>query len=906
MIRQLLGIDPEAQVAWQGLELRSDLPVGLLAGLLVASLVFSFLVYRREKTLGLFERIGLTLLRLVVLALLVFVLFQPVANVEVTESIRPNVLILVDESESMGIRESRTEPADLVEAGMALGLLPFEDTAAYESLHQARVSMQSAASHLRRGRGEQALQDQRQALSALESLDASLRQEAPGGNLSFELSQPMQDLLRGQRGLLNDPSMEQSRDLGELAQRQQNLVAGVEELRPLLQRRNAVVPDALKEKLSGVTRDELAHALMTGESFPLVQTLSQWAQVRTFRFAGDVVSADPDGPWEPIASDSESGVNPSSTRLGGALRVATDRVSGLPVAGIIVLTDGASNAGIDPLGVAESLGRQGIGIYPVEVGLSSPDDLSLRALVAQEVVFSGDLVPVRVQVLSSGYENRSTLLSVLLDGRKVAGRTIVLTGKPQLEELSFQLDAPSGTHKLAVQIQSLGDEAVQENNTIERSIRVVDEKIRVLCIEGSPRWEFRYLRGILKRDPRIEVKFLTTEGDRALARASKEHIARFPEDADEAFSYDLVILGDVRATTFTPAQRQRMNELVFQRGGSMIFLAGPKHMPAEYIGTTIDEMMPVWPKEGQWEEVSQEVYPVLTEAGQRSTVMQLEAGESLNKTVWSKVKPLKRVPAILSAKNTAIVLAVLSDAARRGEEMPLIAWHRHGAGKVMFVGTDRLWRMRAKTGDEYHTRFWSQAIQFLTLSRLLGENSRINFEVSPKEVPVGEPVEVFANVLNESYEPASGPAVEALVSQPEQTEGAAPAPRQRVTLRAVPNMPGLYQGLYTPRAPGTYQIHAQEYQQDISNTVEFTAEEGAAERMQAAAQSQKLSKIAQLSGGRYLSIRELPLLPGALEGTATSRTTTMQVELWDTWAIVVAFVLLTGIEWAWRRRRDMA
>ncbi len=904
MIRQLLGIDPQAQVQWQGLELRSDLPVGLLAALLVAAFVFSLVVYRKEKTLGILERVGLAALRLVILALLLFVLFQPVANVQVTETIRPNVAVLMDTSGSMTIRDARKDPADLVEAGMALGRIPFEDTAAYAALHSARTSMQTAALELRKAMPDKARQAQQEAMDDLEQLRRALVAETPDGNLSFEVQQPLGRLIDSQRQLADRPLDEMGQDLSDTARRQQELVEQARNLKPILLRRGAIVPDQLKEELSSVPREQLARSLLSDQALPLMEELSQWAQVRTYSFDRDLASLNPEGSLEPIVEDDAG--RSSRTRLGTSIQEAVDRLSGLPLAGVVIFTDGASNAGLDPIGVARDLGRQGVPIYPVGVGLSSPDDLSLRAMVAQEVVFSGDLVPVRVQVLSTGYENRSTLLTVLLDDQEVARETIVLTGKPQLEELSFQLNAASGTHKLAVEIQSLGDEAVQKNNKIERNIRVVDEKIRVLCIEGSPRWEFRYLRGILKRDPRMEVKFLTTEGDRELARASKEHIARFPDDREEAFSYDLVILGDVRETTFTPAQRELMSELVFQRGGSMIMLAGPKHMPGEYIGTNIDEMMPVWPKEGQWQEISQEVYPVLTEAGRQSTVMKLEASESLNKTVWSKVKPLKRVPEILSAKNTAIVLAVLSDSARRGEEMPLIAWHRYGAGKVMFVGTDRLWRMRAKTGDEYHTRFWSQAIQFLTLSRLLGENSRINFEVSQKQLAVGEPVEIYASAMNESYEPSTGPALVAQLRVPSQTPGGPAGPVERVSLRPVPNMPGFYQGLYTPRKEGTYQVSAEEYQEQISNTVEFTAWEGAAEKKEAAMQSETLEKMAQLSGGRYFSIRELPLLSETLSGASTQRTTLMQVELWDRWVFIVAFILLAGIEWAWRRRRDMA
>jgi uncharacterized membrane protein len=873
--------------------------VGLLAGLLVAALIFSIIVYRRERMLRRGERVALGVLRLAVLALLLLVLWQPVANILLTRSIRPHVLVLADASQSMNIRDTRKDPADLAEAAMALGRIEFENPRAYDALHQARESMRQAATALRRNQIQEAREHQRQADESLARLESVLQQGAPDGNLSVRLDQPLTDMRSKQKMLAEAKLMDGAEDLDQLAQQQQALAEQARRFRSLLDSRTAAVSDDLKEQLSLVPRLELSEALLQADTGGFMAEVSDEADVHTFAF-GDRLQ--PVEPGDDLLGEQEQGEPlATSTQLGTALQQAVDRYSGLPVAGVVVFSDGAWNAGLDPLSVSARLGQQGIGVYPVGVGLASPDDLSLRAMVAQEVVFSGDLVPVRVQVLSSGYENRSTLLSVLLDGEEVARKTIVLTGKPQLEELSFKLDAASGMHRLAVTIQSLGDEAVQENNRLERSVRVVDEKIRVLCIEGSPRWEYRYLRAILKRDPRIEATFLTTEGDRELARASKEHIARFPEDPAEAFKYDLIILGDVRATTFTPAQLERMEQLVFERGGSLILLAGPKHIPAEYVNTPIDQMMPVWPESGEWEEVSQDVYPVLTEAGRESTVMQLETSESLNKAAWAKVKPLTRVPAVTSAKHTAEVLAVLSDSAQRGRELPLIAWHRYGAGKVMFVGSDRLWRLRAKVGDEYHVKFWSQAIQFLTLSRLLGENSRISFAVSRKEVAVGQPVEIYAGALSETYEPASGPSLVAEIDLPGQGDRT-----QRITLRPVPNTPGFYHGLYTPQQEGGFVISAEERDRDISNTVQFTALMGAQERQEAAMQRQTLEKMAELSGGRYFSIRELPLLGASLEGIRTELTSAKQIELWDTWVFPILFVLLAGIEWTWRRRKDMA
>jgi len=114
-----------------------------------------------------------------------------------------------------------------------------------------------------------------------------------------------------------------------------------------------------------------------------------------------------------------------------------------------------------------------------------------------------------------------------------------------------------------------------------------------LCIEGLARWEFRYLRAILKRDPRINAKFIATRSKAALAQVTSDYISRFPEDPEEAFKYDLVIIGDVDAAFFTDLELARLEELIRERGGSLLMLCGRRNAPASYAGTVVEKMLPV-------------------------------------------------------------------------------------------------------------------------------------------------------------------------------------------------------------------------------------------------------------------------------------------------------------------------
>lgn len=893
MIPWLFGLDPDAAISITGLSFRTGWASWVMVFLLLGAIGVSFWLYRQEKTLRPWERIVLSALRMAAMAVLIVALFQPAIEIEVQRPVQSNVLVLLDRSASMAIEDVRKDPADLAEAAMALHVIEFKQSERPAAIRQAEDNMQHALDLLRAGEIETARDAQTQAAEALTQLRELMQNDYDEGKLAPGAMDQLRSLAEAQKVMPTQLAVDSGRADSQIPAQKQ-MLQDFRLLAPELRNEVVEVPEKQKGPLGKTPRWRMVQGVWSNPELELTKKLSEIGQVRFFTFAESLDSvAEPD-----LSADKVTG---SSTYLGEAMEEVVSRYAGSPIAGVLVMTDGANNGGLDPQGVARRLGQRGVPVYAVGIGLANPDDLVLHSIVAQDVVFGGDLVPIRVQLNSTGYERRATTLSVQLDGQEVARKSVVLTGQSQLEEISFAAETSPGPKLLEVTLQPLADEAILENNTIRRTVRVVDEKIKVLYVEGSPRWEYRYLRAILKRDPRMETTFLMTEGDRELARASSEHIARFPDDPEETFKYDLVILGDVKSTHFTPTQLQRLEQLVRERGGSLIVLAGHKYLPADYLDTPLMQMLPVWIEPTEWEQLNKDVYPVLTDAGQKTTVMSLDGTEARNRALWANCKPLSKAPPVTGAKRGAVVLAVLSDAARRAEPLPIIAWGRYGSGKVMFVGTDRLWRLRQKVGDLYHTRFWSQAIQFLSLSRLLGENARIHFETHPRVVHVGEPVEIYANVLNESYQPSHAPRINAEVRQ-SLDEFSAGAP---ISLRAVPGMAGLFHGVYTPREEGHFQVTAPEEPAGVANLAEFDVIAGTGEQLDPAMRQKDLRKIADLSDGMYSSVRGIPRLVDAMQARDRIDVLHRRIEIWDSWMIVMAFVVLASVEWIWRRRRDL-
>ncbi len=655
-----------------------------------------------------------------------------------------------------------------------------------------------------------------------------------------------------------------------------------------------------RAQAANAARIDLAKGILTRSGADVLKELERVHNVRYFTFGERLEPTSGEG--EAVA-DTLRRIEPTAqaTRLGAAIEEARQRFGSQPIAGVLVLTDGASNGGVDPLEVARRMREHGIPLFTLGIGVPHPPDLRIESVSVHDTVLLKDTVPVSIQVTSTGYANRTVELALLLDGQRVARTDVLLTDKPEFVALEFTPERQVGTAKLEVTLDELPGESSTDNNRYEKRVRVIDEKIRVLYVEGKPRWEYRYLRRVLLRDESLDVKFLMTEGDRDLAKVHDRYLATFPEEASKAFAIDLVILGDVPADYFTPAQLERMEQLVRERGGSLLMLAGEKHAPASYFDSPIAPVLPVKLHPAGRESVADSMYPVLTEAGEKSTVVALDPDPERNAGLWRLVKPLYSVPALVGKKPAATVLLTLPDAARRTEPYPLVAWHRYGSGKALFVGTDQLWRLRFKRGDIHHLHFWGQAIRFLTLSRLLGENKQIRIETPRRAYRTGEQVQIIANVLTETYEPVAAPTYSVRVERLEPQAGTT-----ELTLEPVKGAAGgLYQGFFTTEAEGRYRIRTGPDDVDRSNEVEFTVATTPLEQLEPAMQEERLKKMAELSGGRYFTVAELPELPDAITQEIRTAVVRRERELWDLPLLFVVLLTCAGTEWFLRRRYDL-
>ncbi|EDY20094.1 hypothetical protein CfE428DRAFT_2683 [Chthoniobacter flavus Ellin428] len=597
-----------------------------------------------------------------------------------------------------------------------------------------------------------------------------------------------------------------------------------------------------------------------------------------------------------------------STAIGDAVRDLLERKRGQPLAGIFLATDGANNTGTQPLEAARLARAEGVPLYIYGVGITSPRDIIVANLFTQEVAFANDELPVTVRVRGQGLRGEHAQINLRLGDEVVASKDLTFTSdEEQTVALPFT-PKQVGEYELRASIDPREDEAAKDNNAVSQRLKVIDSKIKVLLVEETPRWEFRFLQSVLLRDRRIDLKCWLAEGDPGLSEgANSPFVKTFPQTKDELFKYDLLILGDVGVKDIGASQVDWLGEFVSKFGGSCLFIAGPRNNPYAFRGTEAEKMLPVELSDGPIRNtgIDRPTTLELTPLGRTNPMLRLSAKDDENAAIWKRFPRVYWVARVARAKAAAQVLLQDSDAtkASRYGKMPVVAQQQYGLGQVLFVGTDNTWRWRRNADERYYSILWGQIAQKLGLAHLLGGSKRTQISTDKQSYSVGERVTVYARLYTADFNPLKDASVEGsyVVKAPD----AATAPdssRQNVTLRAVPDQPGMYRGDFTVLTPGLHQFSVKS---DPKTVFEFSAAEARFEFGETAMNEAMLKQMAEISGGEFFREENLAHLPEALRAKSEHVASVVDAEMWASPLYFLLLLVVATVEWALRKRAQL-
>jgi hypothetical protein len=130
-------------------------------------------------------------------------------------------------------------------------------------------------------------------------------------------------------------------------------------------------------------------------------------------------------------------------------------------------------------------------------------------------------------------------------------------------------------------------------------VEVIEGPLRILHVEGEPRWELGKIReSLAPTEKNVTLVSLQRTGENKFYRqgigAQQELVSGFPKTEEELFAYDGLVLGSVEAGFFTIDQLRNIEAFVSRRGGGLLALGGRLSFDGgKYKGTLIADLLPL-------------------------------------------------------------------------------------------------------------------------------------------------------------------------------------------------------------------------------------------------------------------------------------------------------------------------
>ena len=601
-------------------------------------------------------------------------------------------------------------------------------------------------------------------------------------------------------------------------------------------------------------------------------------------------------------------------------------LSGRTLSGIVVISDGGSNAGIDPQSAQDQARRAGTRLLTVGVGSSDPPvNLSVATVQAPTDVHIGDPYDIKAFVQGQGMDGQSVKVELLMRSEtQSAPPTLLETQQVPITEDGVPAEVtfsqtPSVAGNVEFVIRATSDQAISElttdDNERRKLVNIFERKTRVLLVAGGPMRDYRFVRNMIYRHPamQVDVWLQTIDADTLpkVTQDSDEIISEFPGDAAKLFEYDVIIAFDADWSRLTAESQQLLGDWVSRHAGGLILVAGDVFTPelASTVGSElIQELFPVYlnPMVLDFQMESRRVQPWtinFTPDGKEAGFLALsESADAPNP--WDEFDGVYRCYPTGGAKAGATVYAQFSDPTAQTEHGApiLIASQFYGSGRTLFLGTPELWRLRS-VSDEYYDRFWTRAVREVGQGRTERGQSRGLLLIERDQYVLGQTIRVRAQLYDPQMADLAAESVPIEIYDPD----GRPLEPQR-TLLQESNRAGQFSGSFRVGKQGTWQIvlPVPDSNDKLVERIEVVPPNLETDHPEQNAAL--LNQLASETGGQYFSIdtaaEEIPK-------QLVDRSEQVPIEerlksLWDRQWVLYLLVGFLAVEWLSRKLLKLA
>lgn len=698
---------------------------------------------------------------------------------------------------------------------------------------------------------------------------------------------------------------------------------------------------------ASLSRGQALSRTLDPANAPWLTALDEGFQLRRFQFDSRLAG---------VRDFSNLDFSGRASALGNTLLTLRDRFKDRPLAATLLFTDG--NATDIPGSLPDLTGLAPV--YPVVLGNADAiRDVALQRVAVSQTAFEDAPVSASIEVGTTGFAPASLLTRITDPAGRTIAETNLVPGSgsaPATARLQWRPDSP-GISFYHLRTGSADDirsglnptnstEATLANNARIIAVDRGRGPYRILYVAGRPNWEFKFLNRaaqqddqlnlvglirIARREPKFDFRGRAGEtgnplfrgfGDqtretterydqpvltRLNTRDDTELAGGFPRTPEELYAYHAVIIDDLEAAFFSPAQATLLQKFVSERGGGFLMLGGMESFNhGEYQRTPIGDMLPVHLDRPEAANPPGTVRFNLSRDGLLQPWARLRDNESAELDRLGNMPAFDVLNPVRDLKPAASVIATATDA--NGREHPALAVQRFGKGRTAALMVGDVWRWGMKD-PQAHTdmdKAWRQLLRWLVTD----VPNRVDITTEPIPSDPNGAVRLLVRARDEKFEPLDNAAVSIEVDSIQFNQASATTnPPIRIVASPSTEEPGLYESTFVPRATAGFKASA-----TVTNALGAPA--GSAQAGWAsdlAAEEFKslvpnlplLQEIARRTGGRVVTPDDLPALARDLPARPAPVMETITRPLWNTPAYFILALAALLAEWGLRRWKGL-
>ena len=521
---------------------------------------------------------------------------------------------------------------------------------------------------------------------------------------------------------------------------------------------------------------------------------------------------------------------------------------------VLLLSDGDWNLGPSPISAATRYRDREIPIYSIVTGQDQPiADLSMEEVTAPAYGLFGEQISIPYTIQSHLERDVSTEVR-LMNGKEIlTSKKITLPAKNRFRDSIMWYPSKVGEFDLKLEFPVEKDEALKDNNFAKFNIGVRVVKLNILVVDSQPRWEYRFLRNALARDPGVDLNCVLLH-PKISSGGGRDYLSSFPGSREMLSRYDVIFLGDIGIgeNQLSKKDAKLIKGLVEQQGSGLIFMPGRRGNHLSLMNSELKDLMPVVLNEDKPKGIglNNESALTLSTLGRRHLLTRFDGDEVTNDQIWKMLPGFYWSAAVTKSRPGTEVLAVHSELRNQFGRIPLLAIRNAGLGKVLFMGTDSAWRWRRGVEDKFHYRFWSQIARWMAHKRHLAEKEGIRLSFSPETPKVGDRIFLQATVLDKAGFPLEDGNVNGEFLYPKGVD-------ESLNLSEIKGGWGVYSTEFSAKEGGVYKIKIEAPDQDRKLETKINVSMPKREKLGRPVNRSILKEIASITGGESANIDDL-------------------------------------------------